>query len=277
VARAASGGTERIITSADGTNWTLVTAANTKLQEWTGVCWSTELGLFVAVARAGAFGRVVTSPNGVTWTDRTNSVDSQCQEICWAPQLRRLCAVSDNLNSVMTSDATFNVAFTDSYTKATSMTVGTGGVNITNAGTVSAPSLYLSTDTGSGLYRPAANQVAVAVSGVQAMNITSTGTTVAGLQVGTNGTSSSEIRYGSSTVGALSAGAGTTVTLTFTPSFSTTPTLYGSVQSTTAINSHNAISISFGGASASGATLYASNFTAFGTTGTATISWFART
>lgn len=105
---------------------------------------------------------------------------------------------------------------------------------------------------------------------------TLTNKTMGTLQVGANGTSSSEIRYGSSTVGALSAGAGTTVSISFSPAFSSTPTLYASIQSASGINAHNCITVSFGGASTTGATLYASNFTAFNTTGTATIAWFAR-
>ena len=61
----------------------------------------------------------------------------------------------------------------------------TGAVSATTtingaAGTVGLPSIYLSTDTTSGLYRPAANQVAVACSGAQVANITSTGLAVTG-------------------------------------------------------------------------------------------------
>jgi hypothetical protein len=48
------------------------------------------------------------------------------------------------------------------------------------AGTVAAPGLYLSTDTGTGLYRIAANNYGVAVSGAKVLDIASTGLGVTG-------------------------------------------------------------------------------------------------
>lgn len=61
----------------------------------------------------------------------------------------------------------------------------TGAISATTtingaAGAVGAPSLYFSTDTTSGLYRPTANQVGIAISGAQVANITSTGIAVTG-------------------------------------------------------------------------------------------------
>ena len=61
----------------------------------------------------------------------------------------------------------------------------TGGLSASTtinaaAGTVGNPAVYFSTDTTSGLFRPAANQVAVACSGAQVANITSTGVAVTG-------------------------------------------------------------------------------------------------
>lgn len=53
------------------------------------------------------------------------------------------------------------------------------------AGTVAAPGLYLATDTGTGLYRIAANNYGVAVSGAKVLDISSTGLSVTGaLSVG---------------------------------------------------------------------------------------------
>lgn len=59
----------------------------------------------------------------------------------------------------------------------------TGGVTLTNsalnlpAGAVGTPSLYLSTDTTTGLYRAGTNELAVAVSGTEALKVASTGVT----------------------------------------------------------------------------------------------------
>lgn len=49
-----------------------------------------------------------------------------------------------------------------------------------SAGTVAAPSIYLSTDTGTGIYRSAANELAVTVSGTQRTRTTSAGFIVTG-------------------------------------------------------------------------------------------------
>jgi hypothetical protein len=51
------------------------------------------------------------------------------------------------------------------------------------AGTVSAPSLYLSTDTGTGRYRPSANQIGEAISGTQRMLLSSNGLDITGTRV----------------------------------------------------------------------------------------------
>ena len=61
----------------------------------------------------------------------------------------------------------------------------TGGISTTTtinsaAGTVGLPSIYFSTDTTSGIYRPSANQVAISCSGAQVGNFTTTGLAVIG-------------------------------------------------------------------------------------------------
>lgn len=61
----------------------------------------------------------------------------------------------------------------------------TGGLSTTTtinsaAGTVGNPAIYFSTDTTSGLYRPAANQIGISISGSQVGNWTSTGLSITG-------------------------------------------------------------------------------------------------
>ena len=75
---------------------------------WQSVCWSAELGLFVAVANGNMSSsgyRVMTSPNGITWTIRTSAADNTWQSVCWSAQLRLFVAVSYGAtgNGVMTS------------------------------------------------------------------------------------------------------------------------------------------------------------------------------
>lgn len=82
--------------------WNARTAASTN--DWRGVCWAAELGLFCAVATTGS-SRVMTSPDGITWTGRTEAASNSWRSICWAPELSLFVAVSDTGvgNRVMTS------------------------------------------------------------------------------------------------------------------------------------------------------------------------------
>ena len=70
---------------------------------WFGICWSSELGIFVAVALSGT-NRVMTSSNGINWTARP-SPSNNWIAVCWSPQLRRFVAVAENggAERVMTS------------------------------------------------------------------------------------------------------------------------------------------------------------------------------
>ena len=67
------------------------------------VVWSSELGLFVAVASDGS-NRVRTSTDGQTWTAHSAAQDNQWQSVTWAPELGLFVAVaSSGTNRVMTS------------------------------------------------------------------------------------------------------------------------------------------------------------------------------
>ena len=87
--------------------WNSRTAASTN--DWRGVCWAAELGLFVAVAITGS-SRVMTSPDGVVWTGRTEAAANSWRSVCWSPELALLVAISDSGvgNRVMTSTNAIN-------------------------------------------------------------------------------------------------------------------------------------------------------------------------
>jgi hypothetical protein len=70
---------------------------------WYSVCWSAELGIFVAVSLGTNTSRVMTSPNGINWTGRTAS-DNSWFSVCWSPQLSLFVAVATGgTNRIMTS------------------------------------------------------------------------------------------------------------------------------------------------------------------------------
>ena len=70
------------------------------------------------------------------------------------------------------------------------------------AGAVGAPSLYFSTDTTTGLYRPALNQIGISVSGANALTVSSTGLAMNSLVIsGVSTLTSTTINNGAGTVG----------------------------------------------------------------------------
>ena len=86
-------GSNRVMTSPDGTNWTSRLSADNTASWWC-VCWSGELGLFVSVAKFNQ-DKIMTSPNGIDWTLRTIPF-ANWVSVCWSPQLRLFVAVANN-------------------------------------------------------------------------------------------------------------------------------------------------------------------------------------
>ena len=89
---------------------------------WSSVCWSPELGLFVAVGYIQNLqSNIITSPDGINWTPRISPEANQSMEcICWSPQLRLFVAVGyGGINPILTSPN--GIIWT-----------GIGGVEITN-------------------------------------------------------------------------------------------------------------------------------------------------
>lgn len=75
-------------TSPDGITWTSrTTGVTTGLY---AICWSSNLGLFVAV---GGLGTIITSPDGITWTTRTSGISKSLQEVCWSSDKSLFVAV----------------------------------------------------------------------------------------------------------------------------------------------------------------------------------------
>lgn len=105
------------------------------------------------------------------------------------------------------------------------------------AGSATTPSVYLSTDTTTGLYRPAANQIGATVSGAAVLNVASTGLTVTGktttttLQIGTGATIRSIQTGISSSITNIAAGAATgPQTVTFAAAFTNAPVVTATVR-----------------------------------------------
>lgn len=79
--------------------WATETAA--AADAWSGLVWSPEKSLFVAVSTTGT---LMSSPDGVTWTTRTASAASTWRSVTWSPMLKLFCAVADaGATRVMTS------------------------------------------------------------------------------------------------------------------------------------------------------------------------------
>ena len=76
------------------TTWT--TRASAADNNWWGVCWSPELGIFCAVSTSGSGNRVMTSPDGITWTTRTSAADNNWYSVCWSPELGLFCSTANS-------------------------------------------------------------------------------------------------------------------------------------------------------------------------------------
>lgn len=92
-----SDGTNRVMTSTNGTTWTARTAS--QANPWKGITYGN--GLFVAVANNGT-NRVMTSPDGITWTNRTAAQANQWEAVTYGNGLFVAVAQSGT-NRVMTS------------------------------------------------------------------------------------------------------------------------------------------------------------------------------
>jgi len=74
---------------------------------WSSICWSPELMLYVAVATSSGTGsRVMTSPDGLIWMDvKTSVINNEWRSVCWSRECLLFVAVasSGTGNRVMTS------------------------------------------------------------------------------------------------------------------------------------------------------------------------------
>jgi hypothetical protein len=93
----ASSGTDSVMTSPDGINWTTQTSIN---RNWTAVTYGN--GLFVAVAQSGTGTRVMTSPDGAAWTSRASAEDNTWRSVTYGNGVF-VAVSSSGTNRVMTS------------------------------------------------------------------------------------------------------------------------------------------------------------------------------
>ena len=90
------------------TTWISRTVDSASSNRWSGVCWSSELGIFCAIASNSSQQKsAMTSPDGITWTAHDVGNTEEWYRICWSPELRLFCTVlyDDNGSdeTVMTS------------------------------------------------------------------------------------------------------------------------------------------------------------------------------
>jgi hypothetical protein len=81
-----------------------ISRASAANYSWCNICWSSELGIFCAVAYGATGNQIMTSPDGINWTLQTTNNNSW-SAVCWSPQLKLFCAVASTGvgNCVMTS------------------------------------------------------------------------------------------------------------------------------------------------------------------------------
>ena len=99
-----TGTNQRACWSNDGITWNVATTPNSN--NYLGVDFSPELGLYVAVCENTATNNIISSTNGVTWTARSKPDNVQISGVKWCPQwskfyasgLSKLYQSSDGIN-----------------------------------------------------------------------------------------------------------------------------------------------------------------------------------
>ena len=81
-------GTKTIMVSSNGYDWSYV--SGTATEHFYAICWSEELGMFVAVGD----NVIRTSTDGNTWISRTTPGIGDWRDVCWSPELNLFVATS---------------------------------------------------------------------------------------------------------------------------------------------------------------------------------------
>jgi hypothetical protein len=126
-----------------GASWTNVIAPTNFFVE--SVCWSAELGLFVAVCQ-NAFtvtNVVYTSPDGITWTGRNAAIAAGWNDVIWVPELGLFVAVGATTVPVIA------IMTSPDGTNWTSRTAGAGGTGTQLYSSCYSPELNLLVAVGS--------------------------------------------------------------------------------------------------------------------------------
>jgi hypothetical protein len=130
----AGSGTNRIMTSPDGINWTARPSADEN-NGWRSVVYGG--GQFVAVAWTGSAKRVMTSPDGITWTARPSADENngwrsvvygggQFVAVAWTGSAKRVMTSPDGINWTAQTDNLFGTWESVTYGNPQ----GTGGLYV---------------------------------------------------------------------------------------------------------------------------------------------------
>jgi hypothetical protein len=92
----------------NGSNWASVSTPT--LNNWTSVCWSYNLGMFVAVSNTGYKNRAMISYDAINWYIQETPNNNNWTSICWSDDNQLFVAVSNSGtdNRVMTSSDGLN-------------------------------------------------------------------------------------------------------------------------------------------------------------------------
>jgi hypothetical protein len=107
--------------SSDASIWSPIDLGNTLgALSWWGICWSPELGMFVAVAIESQPSNIMSSRDGIIWSEHTSSTKGSLG-VCWSSELGLFVAVGYNgaNQRIMTSDNGKTwISITQSFTYA---------------------------------------------------------------------------------------------------------------------------------------------------------------
>lgn len=97
VAVCSNSSVEQVLTSTNGTTWTVVTTpAN---NQWLDVCWSPDEEIFVAVSSSGNYDRIMNSTTGTFWQARHADGEHYWRKVIWVSELGLFIAVGQNAST----------------------------------------------------------------------------------------------------------------------------------------------------------------------------------
>ncbi len=158
----------------------LINTTNYANNNWTSICWSDEMKVFVALANSGS-NRIMISNNGTTWYNKNLSIDNNWTSICWSDLLSRFIGIStNNTNNILYSNIGTD-SLLSTLPTISNRQIGFTNNSLTIGGTLSQNYLSINADSNNNLLRLTNNK-----SLINSVDFTSNGNSIHQINITNN-------------------------------------------------------------------------------------------